>query len=153
MKTSNFFNIFIETQKILPLQLRNKCSHLQMVIKSAFYNHATFLWIPIFLTTSYFVKWSVCQCHKCRVLTNGLSVSFGDVVYGWSLILLKTSKFFYIFIETQKILPLQLRNKCSHLQMAIKSAFYNHPTFLWIPIFLTIFDDVIFCQMVCLSMS
>ena len=34
---------------------------------------------------SYFVKWSVCLCRKCRVLTNGLSVSFGDVVYGWSL--------------------------------------------------------------------
>ena len=33
---------------------------------------------------SYFVKWSVCLCRKCRVLTNGLSVSFGDVVYGWS---------------------------------------------------------------------
>ena len=44
--------------------------------------------IPIFwrfLTMSYFVKWSVCLCRKCRVLTNGLSVSFGDVVYGWVL--------------------------------------------------------------------
>ena len=58
--------------------------------------------IPVFwrfLTTSYFVKWSVCLCRKCRVLTNGLSVSFGDVVYGWSLRQILNSKKIKFCIE------------------------------------------------------
>ena len=46
-----------------------------------------YLWNPDFLTTSYFHKWSVSLCRKYRVLTTGLSVSFGDIVYGRPLIM------------------------------------------------------------------
>ena len=34
------------------------------------------------LTTSYFAKWSLSLCRKSRVLANGPSLPFGDVVYG-----------------------------------------------------------------------
>ena len=78
MKTSNFCWVFIVTQKILPLQLRNHCWPLQKVFfKSQ---------IPTILTTSYFAKWSLPLCRKSRVFANGPSLPFGDVVYGCPLI-------------------------------------------------------------------
>ena len=35
--------------------------------------------------TSYFTKWSLPPCRKSRVLANGPSLPFGDVVYGCPL--------------------------------------------------------------------
>ena len=37
------------------------------------------------LMTSYFAKWSLPLCRKSRVLANGPSLLFGDVVYGCPL--------------------------------------------------------------------
>ena len=41
--------------------------------------------IPTILTTLYFAKWSLPLCRKSRVLANGPSLPFGDVVYGCPL--------------------------------------------------------------------
>ena len=66
------------------------------------------------LTTSYFAKWSLPLCRKSRVLANGPSLLFGDVVYGCPLTLEHQSTKFYCMVGCSNLNTF-LSLECSNL--------------------------------------